>query len=61
MSDTLILSSRCEHSLQSVDKDIEQMRGRDAFLRYTRIKRDCCTFCFIWGQKDCCAVVNMLE
>jgi len=32
MTDTLILPSRCEHPQQSVDKDIEQLRGRDASL-----------------------------
>jgi len=32
MTDTLILPSRREHLEQSVDKDIEQLRGRDAFV-----------------------------
>jgi len=48
MTDPLILPSPCEHPRQSVDKDIDkdvaQLRGRDASLRYTCIKRDCCTF-----------------
>ena len=58
---TLILPSRREHPQQSVDKDIEQLRARDASLRYTCIKRDCCTFCVIWSQMDCCAIVNLLQ
>jgi len=41
MTDPLILPSRREHSQQSVDKDIEQLQGRDASLHYTCIKRDC--------------------
>ena len=32
MADLLILPSRREHPQQSVDKDIEQLRGRDASL-----------------------------
>ena len=44
MTDPLILPSRREHPQQSVDKDVEQLRGRDASLRYTCIKRDCCTY-----------------
>jgi len=60
MTDPLILPSRREHSQQSVDEDVEQLRGRDASLRYTCIKRDCCTFCIVWSQTDCCAVVNLL-
>jgi len=47
MADTLILPSRREHPQQSVDKDIEQLRGRDTSLRYTCIKRASCTFCVI--------------
>ena len=43
MTDPLILPSRREHPQQSVDKDVKQLRGRDASLRYTCIKRDCCT------------------
>jgi len=39
---TLILRSCREHPQQGVDKDIEQLRERDASLRYTCIKRDCC-------------------
>ena len=61
MTDPLILPSRREHPQQSVDKDIEQLRGRDASLRYTCIKRDCCTFCVVWSQTDCCTVVNLLQ
>jgi len=38
MTDPLILPSRREHPQQSVGKDIEQLRGRDASLRYTCIK-----------------------
>jgi len=49
MTDPLILPSRREHSQQSVDKDIEQLRGCDASLRYTCIKRICCTFCVVWS------------
>ena len=61
MTDPLILPSRREHPQQSVDKDVEQLRGRDASLRYNCIKRDCCTFCVVWSQTDCCAVVNLLQ
>ena len=50
MTDPLILPSRREHSQQSVHKDIEQLRGRNASLRYTCIKCDCCTFCVVWSQ-----------
>jgi len=50
MTDPLILPSRREHPQQSVDKDIEQLRGRDASLRYTCIKRDFCTFCVVFRQ-----------
>ena len=46
MTDPMILLSRREHPQQSVDEDVEQLRGRDASLRYTCIKRDCCTFMF---------------
>jgi len=49
MTDPLILPSRREHPQQSVDKDDEQLRGRDACLCYTCIKRDCCTFCVVWS------------
>jgi len=59
MADTLIMPSRHGHPQQSVDKDIEQLRGRDAFLNYNCIERDCCTFCVVWSQTDCCAVVNL--
>ena len=38
MTDPLILPCRREYLQQSVDKDIEQLRGRDASLRYTCIK-----------------------
>ena len=61
MTDPLILPSRREHPQQSVDKDVELLRGRDASLRYTCIKRDCCTFCVVWSQTDGCAVVNLLQ
>jgi len=61
MTDLLILSSRRENPQQSVDKDIEQLRGCNASLRYTCIKRDCCAFCVVWSQTDCCAVVNLLQ
>ena len=61
MTDPLILPSRREHPQQSVGKHIEQLRGRDASLRYTCIKRDCCTFCVVWSQTDCSAVVNLLQ
>ena len=44
MTDPLILPSPREYLQQNIDKDIEQLRGRDASLRYTSIKRDCCTF-----------------
>ena len=47
---------RSERPQQSIDKDIEQSRGRDASLRYTCIKRDCCTFCVNWSHTDCCAM-----
>ena len=47
MTDLLILPSRRAHPQQSVDKDVEQLRARDASLRYTCIKRDCCTFCIV--------------
>ena len=33
MTDPLILPSRREHPQQSVDKDVEQLQGRDASLR----------------------------
>jgi hypothetical protein len=33
MTDPLILPSRREHPQQSVDKDVEELRGRDASLR----------------------------
>ena len=61
MIDPLILPSCCEHPQQSVDKDVEQLRGRDASLPYTCIKHDCCTFCVVWSQTvwDCWAVVNL--
>jgi len=49
MTDPLILPSRCEHSQQTVDKDIKQLLGRDASLRYICIKRDCCTFYIVWS------------
>jgi len=52
MTVPLILPSRREHPRQSVDKDIQQLRGRDASLRYTCIKRDSCTFCVVWSQTD---------
>jgi len=61
MTDPLILPSRREYSQRSVSKDIEQLRGRDASLRDTCIKRDCCTVCVVWSQTDCCAVVNLLQ
>ena len=61
MTDPLIVPSRREHPQQSVDKDVEQLRGRGASLRYTCIKRDCGTFCIVWSQTDCCAVVNLLQ
>ena len=48
MTDPLILPSRRAHPQQSVDKDVENLRGRDTSLRYTCIKRDCCTFCVVW-------------
>ena len=35
MADTLILPSRREHPQQSIDTNIEQLRGRDAWLCYT--------------------------
>jgi len=35
--------------------------GRDVSLRYICVKRDCCTFCVVWSQTDCCAVVNLLQ
>jgi len=38
MTDSLILPSRCEHPQQSIDKDVEQLQGRDASLRYTCIE-----------------------
>jgi len=38
MTDPMILPSRREHPQQSVDKDIEQLRGRDASLRHTCIQ-----------------------
>jgi len=53
MTDPLILPSLREHSQQSVDKDIEQLQGRDASLHYTCIKRACCTVCIVWSQTDC--------
>jgi len=43
-TDPLILPSRRDHPQESIDKDIEQLRGRDASLRYTYIKRDCLHF-----------------
>jgi len=46
----MILPSRSEHPQQSVDNHIEELRGCDASLRYTCIKRDCCTFCVVWSQ-----------
>ena len=52
MTDPLILPSRREHPQQSVDKDGEQLWGRDASLRYTCIKRDCGTFCVVWIQTE---------
>ena len=61
MTDPLILPSHHEHPEQSVDKDVEQLRGRDTSLRYTCTKRDCCTFCVVWTQTDRCAVVNLLQ
>jgi len=61
MTDLLILPSHREHPQQSVDKDIEQLRGRGASLRYTWIKCYFCTFCVVWSQTDCCAVVNLLQ
>ena len=61
MADTLILPSHREHPRQSVDKEIEQVRGRDASLCYTCIKRDGCVFCIISSQTDCCAVVDLLQ
>ena len=61
MADLLILLSRREHLQQIVDKDVEQFRGRDASLRYTCIKRECCTCCVVWSQTDCCAVVSLLR
>jgi len=61
VTDPLILPSRREHPQQSVDKDIEQLRGRDALVRYTCIERDGCTFCVVWSRMDCCAVVNLLQ
>ena len=61
MTDPLILPSRREHSQQSADKGIEQLRGRDASLRYTGIKLDCCNSCVVWSQTDCCAVINLLQ
>jgi len=61
MTDPLVLPSRREHPQQSVDKNVEQLRERDASLRYTCIKHDCCTFCVVWSQTDGCAVVNLLQ
>jgi len=61
MTDPMILPSRREHPQPSVDKDIEQLRGRDASLRYTCIKRECCTFCIVWSQTDGCVVENLLQ
>jgi len=61
MTDTLILPSCREHLQQSVDKDIDQLRGRDASLRYTCIKSDRCIFCVVWSQMDCCTVINLLQ
>jgi len=58
---TLILPSHREQLQQSIDKDIEQLWGRDASLRYTCIVRDFCNFCVIWCQTDCCAFVNLLQ
>ena len=50
-----------ERPQRSVDKDVEQLQRRDASLRYTCIKHDCCTFCVIWSQADCRAVKNLLQ
>ena len=61
MTDPLILPSRRENPQQSIDKDVDPLRGRDASLRYTCIKRDCFTFCIGWSQTDSCAVVNLLQ
>jgi len=61
MTEPLILPSRREHPQQSIDEDVQQLRGRDASLRYTSIKRDCCTFCIVWSQTDSCAVVNLIQ
>jgi len=60
MTDTLILPSRSEYLQQCVDKDIKQLRGRDASLRYNCIKDDDSIFCVICSQTDCCTVVNLL-
>jgi len=38
MADTLVLPSRREHPQQSIDKDIEQMRERNASLCCTCLK-----------------------
>jgi len=51
MTDPLILPSRREHPQQSIDKDVKQLRGREASLRYTCIKRDCCTFCVFGARR----------
>ena len=61
MTDTLILPNCREHPQQSVDTNIEQLRRRDAALRYICIKHDWCTFCIVWSQTDCCALVNLLQ
>ena len=61
MTEPLILANRREHPQQSSDQDFEQLRERDDFLRYTCIKRDCCTFCVVWCHTDYCAVVNQLQ
>jgi len=50
ITDIPILPSRREHLQQSVAKDVEQLQGRDASLRYTCIKSHCCTFCVIWSR-----------
>ena len=53
MADTLILPSRRGHPQQSVNKDIEQLQGRDVSLRYACIKCDSCTFCVLWSETGC--------
>ena len=61
MTDLLILPSRREHPQQSVDKDIDHLRERDASLHYICIKRDCCTFCVVWSQIDWNAEMKLFQ